>query len=213
MLISDEWQQEGALVSVVIARQSPRSGKIAVACMLVDLGCLGVKTAFVRLCKDPADYQHRVLRGVSEDQSFSPTSFDLAARVIAEALGYARQLGFAPDPEYQQASLLLAGANPEAADVQVPLGKDGKPLFVAGPYDKVRETMARLERAVGPGGFHYLIPQEHPEAAHFPPGLPDTRPRGISPRLEDEEREDGVDNEEEADSDGEEDSGRRAYRW
>jgi len=35
-------------------------------------------------------------------------------------------------------------------------GKDGKPLFISGPYDDVPRIMARLEKAVGRGGLHFL---------------------------------------------------------
>jgi hypothetical protein len=40
----------------------------------------------------------------------------------------------------------------------VPLGKDGKPYFVAGPYDDARKIMAKLEKAVGRDGFHFIMP-------------------------------------------------------
>ena len=49
VLLSPGWDREGALVVAVVARRSPRSGKIAAATFLVDLACLGVKSAFVRV--------------------------------------------------------------------------------------------------------------------------------------------------------------------
>ena len=59
--------------------------------------------------------------------------------------------------------IVLGDADPEACDIPIPLGgKDDKPFFVAGPYDNVPRIMAQLEKAVGPGGFNYLVPLGDP---------------------------------------------------
>ena len=159
ILLSAGWDREGALVTALVARQSPRSGKIAAATFLVDLACLGVKSAVVRLCKSPQDYATRLRRSALQAQPLQPASLDLLAKIVAAGEEYARQLGFSPDPEYQQAQLLLAGAHPETCAMTVPLGgPEGKPLFVAGPYDNVPRVMAQLTRAVGEEGFHYVLP-------------------------------------------------------
>jgi hypothetical protein len=84
---------------------------------------------------------------------------NLAAKIVREAIAYARGLGFSPHPDYYDAAPLLAGADPDAEKKKIPLGsRDGKPLFVAGPYDDVPRIMAKLERAVGPNGFHFTAP-------------------------------------------------------
>ena len=55
--------------------------------------------------------------------------------------------------------MLVAGdADPDACDESIPLGRDGKPLFIPGPDDRVNLIMAKLTRKLGPGGFHYVIP-------------------------------------------------------
>jgi len=168
VLLSSGWDQEGALVTALVARQSPRSGKIAAASFLVDLACLGVKNAFVRLCASPQDYAARMRTRMLRVQPLEPASLDLVAKIIAAGEAYARRFGLAPVPEYQQAQLLLTGAHPEACDTPVPLGgPEGKPLFVAGPHDNIPRIIAQLTRAVGQEGFHYLLPigpDEGPQA-------------------------------------------------
>ena len=42
VLVSQGWDKQGALVSLLIARVSPKSEKFAAAHLLVDLECLGV---------------------------------------------------------------------------------------------------------------------------------------------------------------------------
>jgi hypothetical protein len=163
VLLSEGWEKQDELATTLVARQSPRSGKIAVASFLVDLSCMGVKSAFVRICKSPEEYQRRVLRSLSEEQTLKPAELDLVAKIVAEGLAYAEKLGISPDPEYHQARLLLQGANPDACTVEVPLGgSEGKPHFIAGPYDDVEQIMANLTRTVGPEGFNYTIYQKEP---------------------------------------------------
>jgi hypothetical protein len=86
---------------------------------------------------------------------------NLVAKIIRESIAYARRLGFNPDPDYRDAMVLLGDVDPDACDVSIPLGsKDGKPLFIAGPYDDVDRITVKLEKAVGPDGFYYLVPLE-----------------------------------------------------
>lgn len=159
VLLSEDWDKEGALPTMLVARQSPRSGKIAAAAFLVDLGCLGVKSAFVRICKSPDDYTRRVRDALSNDQTLLPAEFNLVAKIIAAGLAYGQSLGFSPDPEYEQASLLLAGADPAASDVEVPMGgPQGKPLYIPGPYDNIERIATTLVRAVGEDGFEVREP-------------------------------------------------------
>jgi hypothetical protein len=166
VLLSKDWQ-DTYLTSVLVARQSPRSGKIAAAAFLVDRACLGVKSAFVRICKSPEDYVKRVREPMLKDQDMEDLgldAFDLVAKIITEGLAYAERLGLSPDPEYRQASLLLSGANPAACDVEIPLGgPDGKPLFVPGSYDDVEHVVAVLTRTVGPEAFELDVPPEQRE--------------------------------------------------
>lgn len=156
VLLSLAWDDENEIPAMLVARQSPRSGKIAAASFLVDLRCLGVRSAFVRICKDPADYERRLREPLLADQYMQPADLNLVARIIQVGKEYAAGLGFAPDPEYEQASLLLAGAHPEACPVPVVAGgKDGRPLYNARPNDRVAQVLATLTRAVGAEGFRY----------------------------------------------------------
>ncbi|NJL32866.1 MAG: hypothetical protein HC893_02175 [Chloroflexaceae bacterium] len=93
------------------------------------------------------------------DVFLEPASFDLAAKIVRDGLAYAERLGFSPDPEYHQARLLLAGANPDACTIPVPVGgKAGKPVYMPGPHDNVEHIVSILTQAVGPNGFELRQP-------------------------------------------------------
>ena len=125
---------------------------------MVDLGCLGVKSAFGSLFNTRREY--RELRAsITSQQKMAKADIDLVAKIIREAVAYAKELGFRPDPDFRDAMPVLGNADPDACDVQIPLGgKDGKPFFVAGPYDNVDQIMSKLTRKLGPDGFHFVFP-------------------------------------------------------
>jgi hypothetical protein len=157
-LLSKEWQKEGAIIQILVARRSP-SGQIATGTFLVDLGCLGVKSAFASLFDTRREYKQKLRAGMMTHQDMIKADVNLVAKIIREAIAYANDLGFKPDPDYRDAMLVLGNADPDACDVQIPLGgKDGKPFFIAGPYDNVDRIMAKLTRKLGPDGFHFLFP-------------------------------------------------------
>jgi hypothetical protein len=158
VLISRGWEDVHALATVLVARRSPNSGKVAAASFLVDLACLGVKGAQVRLHKSVAEYQSGLRAHIVSRQVMEPISFDLAAKIVLTGILYADDLGFKPDPVFAQAAPLLEGADLNADPTPVHTGgPEGKPLFVNGPYDNVDKVIAQLTRAVGAGNFNVLI--------------------------------------------------------
>ena len=158
VLLARGWEQEGALITVLIARQSPKSGKVAAGLFLVDLGCLGVKSAQVKLFKDAQEYASGLRAHALRVQPLASADLDLAVKIILAGRDYAASLGFKPDPVFAQAEPLLAGADPDASATPVRTGgKDGKPLFISGPYDDVDRVVGQLRRAVGDGNFHYML--------------------------------------------------------
>lgn len=157
-LLAQEWQEEGAITQTLVARRSP-SGQIVTGTFLVDLGCLGVKSAFASLFDTQREYEQKLRSNMMARQIMVKADLNLVAKIIREAIAYANNLGFKPDPDYRDAMLVLGDADPDACDISIPLGgQDGKPIFIAGPYDNVDQIMAKLTRKLGPDGFHFFIP-------------------------------------------------------
>lgn len=154
-------------MQIIVARRSG-TGQIATASFLVDLGCLGVKSAFASLFESEAEYEQQLRWRLMSQQEMVPADLNLVAKIIREAIAYARRLGFRPDPDYRDAMLVLGDADPDACPEPIPLGgKDGKPLFIAGPYDDVDAIMNQLMKVCGPDGFHYLVPLTGDEEFFF----------------------------------------------
>lgn len=159
-LITSTWQKPGEIVQLLVARRAPDGG-VGAAVFLIDLGCLGVKGATVARFDSPQRYQQELRADLLALQQMTAIELDLAAKVLREAVAYARSLGFSPDTDYYDAALLLAGAQPDRAQERVPLGgEDGRPLYVVGAYDNPATVVARLTRAVGQGNYAIVSPVE-----------------------------------------------------
>jgi hypothetical protein len=153
---------------------------VAATLLLVDLGCLDVKSAQVHMFKAAGEYNRGLRAHAVRLQPMQPVSLHLAAKVVFTGLEYAAALGFKPDPVYAQAAHLLSGAGPDDEPSDVPTGgPEGKPFYVNGPRDDARKIVEQLIRAVGPGNFHYVIQGSKAEL-----GLPDD----IDERLDDATR-------------------------
>ncbi len=157
VLLTEEWAKEGAIIQILVTRRSPQD-RPAVGAFLVDLGCLGVKNAYARVLESWTEHQD-LRSDMTSHQSMIPADLNLAAKILEEGVAYASQLGFKPNPDYPQTRRMLGEADPDACSVHIPLGgSEGKPFFVAGPYDSVDRIIAKLTKAVGPDGFTFMTP-------------------------------------------------------
>lgn len=141
------------LVSVLVARRH-RHDKVSVCGYLADVYCLGVKNAL-----GPEIMDELTLRGFVREYFSSyhgdplDAPIELARQLVFGSLEYARGLGFTPHPEFAAAEAHLGPWTPPST---ITFGKDGKPLYISGPYDNPQPIIRTLERAVGAGNFHYV---------------------------------------------------------
>lgn len=157
-LIPEEWQDTKNILQIVVARRSPQ-GQVVAGAFLVDLACLGVKNGFPALFPSQREYERKLRRPVTERQRMMRADLNLTAKIIREATEYAARLGFQMHPDAAEAMPILGDADPDACNIPIPLGgPDGRPMYIAGPYDHVQAIINRLLQTLGPDGFIYLVP-------------------------------------------------------
>ena len=155
-LISANWGDTRSLCQILVARQAP-TGDVGTGAFLVDLGCLGLKSGFLSRFHSADEYRSMLRAKLLERQELISCDITLAAKVLAEAVRYGRQLGFDPDKDGRKALKVLGTADPGECPETVPLGgKDGRPYYFASPNDNVSRIMATLERSVGRDGFDFV---------------------------------------------------------
>ncbi len=199
--IQDGWRED-ALAMIVMARRQP-NGRFIVGQYLVDLGCLGLKQTLVRPDVAEGELDPGLLAEIYHDAPPVPVEPDLAHEIIYGGIRYAGELGFRAHRDFRLSRLMLEPEADHPDSGRVTYGREGKPYYVAGPYDRPAAVLHKLERAVGVGNFGYLLALDEPEEgeAGAPDGDADSDETGITPEDEAEE----LDGDEDADGVGDSD--------
>lgn len=153
--ITKTWKEEG-MASVAIARQAPI--RIIAAFYLVDLYCLGVKDAFTIEVHSLRALEKNVAKAMQGEEI--PISPALAHEIVYGSIEFARKYGFEPHPDFYRlkANEILDPPDAYPHSGEVVFGYQGKPFYVAGPYDspaKIAQILSTLERTA-PGEYIYL---------------------------------------------------------
>jgi hypothetical protein len=144
----------GGLANVLIIRQE-RASRVTACGFLVDVYCLGVKNAVgpVPMGSGAVEEFRRKFFSAFDDTPVS-VPLELAQAVVHGAVAFARGLGFEPHPDFDAAVAYL-GTPAVASPIR--FGRDGKPFYVSGPYDKPGAVVDTLEATVGAGNYHYMV--------------------------------------------------------
>lgn len=138
---------------LVIARQEAE-GRLIYAFFLVDVYCLGVKNAFWD-AGSSGDFQGMIGK-LKREQSMTSISPACLVKIIEGAVEFARSYGFHPHPDFRHAAMLLNGIDSATCAQEFTFGRDGKPLYIQGPYESPVQAEAIMERIQAAGG-DYLI--------------------------------------------------------
>lgn len=146
----DENGYKNGLASIVVVRKMG-GDKVAFGSYMVDIFCLGVKdTMYHIMTEDEKD-------DFLEDLPMNMTDCDFmrAQNIIYGALEYAEDLGFQPQKDFEVSKYLLDDVE-SIEYIEMEFGKNGKPLYVAGPFDNVGKITATLRKSVGEGNFEIV---------------------------------------------------------
>jgi hypothetical protein len=149
---------EKGLGHVVVSRFKG-SDRVESGVFLLDVYCLGVKDAFFTQLT-LGEYQDRLLKRIFREMPTQSIEPACARKLIEGAVAYAQNLGLAPHPDYKKACRVLGGIQSKDCATEFTYGKDGKPLFISGPYDseeKCQRILKLLSLRCGQNNFHFLV--------------------------------------------------------
>lgn len=154
-LLNQDWQEKG-LAHILLSRKQSNT-EFIIGVFLVDIFCLGLKNTFCN-ANVPLEEYEKLKLSMAEESSLITCDPVLANRIVYGAIEYARKLGFEPQKDFRLSRFTLG--EPSDADIpyNIEFGKDGKPLYIAGPNDNAGRVIERLSKTVGDGNFHYLLP-------------------------------------------------------
>ena len=138
---------------MLVARD--RGGFRAGACFyLVDTWCLGLKNAAGPQSTDRRRLDRFIQQVFSAwDEPAIKVPLDLGRQIVYGAIGYARELGFEPHADFSQAAVYLGAWDRQC---ELTFGRDGKPMYISGPYDDARSIIHHLHRSLGDGNHDFV---------------------------------------------------------
>ena len=154
-LLNQDWQDKG-LAHILLSRKQPNN-EFIIGVFLVDIYCLGLKNTFCNANFPLEKYEKLKLR-MAEESSLITCDPVLANRIVYGAIDYARKLGFEPQKDFRLSRFTLGEPSDANVPYNIEFGKDGKPLYIAGPNDDADRVVERLSKTVGDGNFRYLLP-------------------------------------------------------
>lgn len=145
--------------SAFISRRGPHD-QVAAAIFLVDTYCLGVKD--VAMFSGP-EWKWKEMLQQRRDKGMRLESISPEAlrKLVDGAVKYASSLGIAPHRDWFQACPILGDIDASQCPTEFVFGRDGKPFFMAGPFDtpaRVRQIMAALGNNSGDGNYDFVLP-------------------------------------------------------
>jgi hypothetical protein len=146
-------------IGTVIITCRTQQRDVLMAAFLVDVFCLGVKNAFIKSMPEPEYKEY--LQQLQMQEPLKAVSAACARKLVEEAEAYAQELGFKPHKDYRKAQKIFGDIDPAECSRSFEFGLDGKPLYIAGPYDKPRfrnRVLKTLTENLEPGEFDFLTP-------------------------------------------------------
>ncbi|RPI78245.1 MAG: hypothetical protein EHM41_25780 [Chloroflexi bacterium] len=158
--LMEGWEDRG-ITPVVVARRQADDDNIIFGMYMVDLFCLGVKDALWKGDLNSKQF-NRQLPQLCGDMP-EPCEVSLAHEVIYGSIDFARKYGFEPHRDFRKAGLILDPPETLSWKHKLEFGKDGKPLFIPGPYDNARQILNQLKRTAGEGNYNALMMLNGPD--------------------------------------------------
>jgi hypothetical protein len=154
-LINRGWKENG-MARIFLSRKQP-DGNLTFASYLVDVFCMGLKNTMCNVDMRPSRLNRELKAGFYEGDSAISCSPHFVNQIIYGAIEYAAALGFRPNRDFRDSRYVLEERDPSQEAYDVSFGKEGKPFFIAGPYDDGPRIIAMLQRKLGEGNFDYLM--------------------------------------------------------
>ena len=146
------------MCTAILSRKLP-AGHIAAGVFMIDLYCLGVKNADARIF---TTYEYREYIALLEQRhDFREIEAPCLVKLVQSSVDYARDLGLLPHNDYRKAHKIFGDIDAATCATEYTFGKDGKPFYIAGPYDsplRRKQILDQLNRRLGPHGFNAIMP-------------------------------------------------------
>jgi hypothetical protein len=141
--------------TVIMARGLTRH-HLAVGIFLLDVFCLGIKDAmFKSLESDELAMYVEATNAGSPPVSLQPSD---ARKLLRDLAAWSQSIGFVPHRDFATVERIFGDVSAAESEADFPFGRDGKPVYIPGPFESatlVRRRVEQLQKHLGDDGFEF----------------------------------------------------------
>ena len=161
--VSPNFGQQG-MASAMLTRRGPHD-QMATVIFLVDAYFLGVKDVAIFVGPE-GEWLQRVNLQQERGMRLEDVAPESLRKFVEGAVAFAKSFGISPHRDYAHALPIFGNIDASQCLVEFTYGRDGKPLFIPGPYDspeRIQQIMSLLGKNVDGDNFEYAIPIDRDE--------------------------------------------------
>jgi hypothetical protein len=144
---------EAGIGTLILARGATPH-LLASGVFLLDVFCLGIKDVmFESLERD--EFARYVEANDAGSPLVSITPSD-ARRLLRDLAAWSQSIGFPPHRDFAAVERIFGDVDADESEADFPFGRDGKPLYIPGPFESatsIRRRVEQLEKHLGEDGF------------------------------------------------------------
>ena len=141
--------------TMILARGVTRH-HLAVGIFLLDVFCLGIKDAmFKSLESDELELYLEATNLGSPPLSLQPSD---ARKLLRDLAAWSQSIGFPPHRDFAAIERIFGDIDADESEANFPFGRDGKPVYIPGPFESatvVRRRIEQLQKHLGSDGFEF----------------------------------------------------------
>jgi len=141
--------------TMILARGVTRH-HLAVGVFLLDVFCLGIKdTMFKSVESDELEMYLEKTNAGSPPVSLQPSD---ARKLLRDLPAWSQSIGFPPHRDFAAIERIFGDIDADESEANFPFGRDGKPVYIPGPFESatvVRRRIEQLQKHLGSDGFEF----------------------------------------------------------
>jgi hypothetical protein len=130
---------------------------LAFSTFLVDVFCLGIKDVmFESVERDVFEMYMEATEAGSPLVSVDPS---YARKLLRDLAAWSQSIGFPPHRDFAAVERMFGDVRADASDAVFRFGRDGKPVYIPGPYDSdplIQRRIQHLQKYLGDDGFGFV---------------------------------------------------------
>jgi len=141
-LISDGWTETG--MATLILTRGVTASHLAMGTFLLDTFCLGIKDVLFRSIE--GDEFAAFLHAADLAAPLSPIDPAYGRKLLRDLAAWGTSIGFPPHRNFATVERLFGTVSASACGTEFQFGRDGKPVYMLGPSESLKQVRRRLEQ-------------------------------------------------------------------